>query len=48
MSHVNTMGAAKIMEDMDNKATNLVIVSEEDMAHTKNKLARRPCWFSQQ
>ena len=33
MAHVNTMEAAKIMEDLDTTVTNWVIAFEEDVAH---------------
>ena len=33
MAHVNTMEAAKIMEDVDTTATNKVIAVNEDKAH---------------
>ena len=33
MAHVNTMEAAKVMEDMDTTSTNPVIAVKEDVAH---------------
>ena len=46
MTHIKTMEAANIMENMDTTATNTVTVVEEDAAYKKWELAQRLWWSS--
>ena len=38
VAHINTMGDAKIMQDMDTTATNPVTVVEEDAEHKTTRI----------